>query len=97
MILDLLHKRQQSPYVFMDDLDDVDSIQAQASSGKIFKNEVSMHAQTSSTKPFKNEVSMMKIERKCYQAFIMVLFCCLLYFMMKCKVLENEKKFLRLS
>jgi len=96
VILDLLHKRQQSSSVFVDDLDDVDSMQAQVSSVKLSKNEVSMHAQASSTKPFKNEVPMMKIERKCYQACIMVLFCCLLYFMMKCKVLENEKKFLRL-
>ncbi|KAK3430602.1 hypothetical protein EUGRSUZ_E02526 [Eucalyptus grandis] len=78
MILDLLNGRHQPPSILVDDLDDVNSMQAQASSANHLKN----------------EISGIKIEHKCYQAFIVVFFFffCLSYFMMKCKVLEYEKE-----
>ncbi|KAF8021547.1 hypothetical protein BT93_G1865 [Corymbia citriodora subsp. variegata] len=78
VILDLLDGQHQHPSIFMDDLDDIDSMQA------------------SSANYLRNEVSRMKIKQKCYQAFIVVLFCCLAYYMMKYKALEVNKKFLRL-
>ncbi|KAF8030854.1 hypothetical protein BT93_D0134 [Corymbia citriodora subsp. variegata] len=80
VILDLLDGRRQPPSTFVDDLDDVDSKQVEASSANYLKN----------------EVSKMKIERKCYQMFIIVLFCYIAYLMIKCKALEDKKKFLQL-
>ncbi|KAK3406212.1 hypothetical protein EUGRSUZ_K02370 [Eucalyptus grandis] len=82
VILDLLDGCHQPPSTLVDDLNDVDSMQAQA--------------QASSVNHLKNEVAKMKIERKCYQAFIVLLFLCLSYFMMKCNGLEDEQKFLQL-
>ncbi|KAK3444659.1 hypothetical protein EUGRSUZ_A00901 [Eucalyptus grandis] len=58
VILDLLDGCHQPPSTPVDDLDEVDSMQAQASSANHLKN----------------EVSKMNIERKCYRAFIVLLF-----------------------
>ncbi|KAF8042455.1 hypothetical protein BT93_A0933 [Corymbia citriodora subsp. variegata] len=93
VILDLLDGRHQPPSTFLDDLDD----QVEASSANYLKNEVSKQAEVSSVNYLlKNEVSRMKIERKCYQMFIIVLFCYIAYLMIKCKALEDKKKFLQL-
>ncbi|KAF8036259.1 hypothetical protein BT93_C2084 [Corymbia citriodora subsp. variegata] len=100
VILDLLDGRRQPPSMFVDDLDDVDSKQVEASSANYLKNEVSKQAEASSANYLKNEVSKqaevssvnyllknevsrMKIERKSY-------------LMIKCKALEDKKKFLQL-
>ncbi|KAF8034509.1 hypothetical protein BT93_C0738 [Corymbia citriodora subsp. variegata] len=97
VILDLLDGWRQPPSTFVDDLDDVDSKQVEASSAKYLKNKVSKQAKVSSVNYLlKNEVSRMKIEQKCYQMFIIVLFCYIAYLMIKCKVLEDKKKFLQL-
>ncbi|KAF8034575.1 hypothetical protein BT93_C0781 [Corymbia citriodora subsp. variegata] len=97
MILDLLDGWRQPPSTFVDDLDDVDSKQVEASSANYLKNKVSKQAKVSSVNYLlKNEVSRMKIEQKCYQMFIIVLFCYIAYLMIKCKALEDKKKFLQL-
>ncbi|KAF8013798.1 hypothetical protein BT93_I1602 [Corymbia citriodora subsp. variegata] len=97
VILDLLDGQRQPPSTFMDNLDDVDSKQVEASSANYLKNEVSKQVEVSSINYLlKNEVSRMKIERKCYQMFIIVLFCYIAYLMIKCKAPEDKKKFLQL-
>ncbi|KAF8006777.1 hypothetical protein BT93_K0939 [Corymbia citriodora subsp. variegata] len=97
VILDLLDGRRQSPSTFVDDLDDVDSKQVEASSANYLKNEVSKQAEVSSVNYLlKNEDSRMRNERKCYQMFIIVLFYYIAYLMIKCKALEDKKKFLQL-
>ncbi|KAF8012496.1 hypothetical protein BT93_I0613 [Corymbia citriodora subsp. variegata] len=96
VILDLLDGRRQPPSTFVDNLDDVDSKQVEASSANYLKNEVSKQVEVSSFNYLLNEVSRMKIEQKCYQMFIIVLFCYIAYLMIKCKALEDKKKFLQL-
>ncbi|KAF7849135.1 hypothetical protein BT93_L1213 [Corymbia citriodora subsp. variegata] len=92
VILDLLDERRQPLSTFMDDLDDVDSKQVEASSANYLKNEVSKQAEVSSVNYLlKNEVSRMKIERKCYQMFIILLFCYIAYLMIKSKAFEDKK------
>ncbi|KAF8019796.1 hypothetical protein BT93_G0475 [Corymbia citriodora subsp. variegata] len=94
VILDLLDGRCQPPSTFVDDLDDVDSKQVEASSANYLKNEVSKQAEVSSVNYLlKNKVSRMKIERKYYQMLIIVLFCYIAYLMIKCKALEDKKSF----
>ncbi|KAF7852195.1 hypothetical protein BT93_L5351 [Corymbia citriodora subsp. variegata] len=97
VILDLFNGRCQPPSTFVDHLNDVDSKQVEASSVNYLKNEVSKQPEVSSVNYLlKNEVSRMKIERKCYQMFIIVLFYYIAYLMIKCKALEDNKKFLQL-
>ncbi|KAF8035131.1 hypothetical protein BT93_C1235 [Corymbia citriodora subsp. variegata] len=95
VILDLLDGWRRPSFTFMDNLDDVDSKQVEASSANYLKNEVSKQAEVSSINYLlKNEDSRMNYERKCYQMFIIVLFCYIAYLMIKCKALEDKKKFL---
>ncbi|KAI3421512.1 uncharacterized protein J3R85_012206 [Psidium guajava] len=84
VILELLEKRHEPPPTFMDEeLDDVDSREAE------------MKAAKSMTNQMKKEVSMLKRQRKQHRALIMFLFCCVAYLMVKCKVCD-ERKFLSL-
>ncbi|KAF8024280.1 hypothetical protein BT93_F1468 [Corymbia citriodora subsp. variegata] len=97
MILNLLDGRRQPPSTFMDNLDDVDSKQIEASSANYLKNEVSKQAKVFSVNYLlKNEVSRMKIEQKCYQMFIIVLFCYIAYLVIECKALKDKNKFFQL-
>ncbi|KAF8017200.1 hypothetical protein BT93_H2406 [Corymbia citriodora subsp. variegata] len=97
VILDLLDGHRQPPSMFVDDLDDVDSKQVESSSANYLNNEVSKQAEVSSVNYLlKIEDSRMKNEHKCYQMFIIVLFCYIAYLMIKCKALEDKKKFVQL-
>ncbi|KAF8017223.1 hypothetical protein BT93_H2422 [Corymbia citriodora subsp. variegata] len=97
VILDLLDRCRQPPSTFVDDLDDVDSKQVESSSANYLKNEVSKQAEVSSINYLlKIEDSRMKNEQKCYQMFIILLYCYIAYLMIKCKALEDKKKFLQL-
>ncbi|KAL3742076.1 hypothetical protein ACJRO7_017541 [Eucalyptus globulus] len=78
VILELLEGRNQPPPALMDELEDVDSMQAQ------------MKGLTSLVDHLKREVSRLKIERNFYRALIVFLFSCVVYSNVK---LSNEKKF----
>lgn len=83
VILELLERWNEPPPTIMGKLEDIDSMQAQMNTLKFLANHL------------KKEVSRMKIERKYFRALVVFLFTSVAYFVVKCKV-SDENQYLRL-